>query len=162
MYVGGLIPYLRDTQDQWYLKSFTEEARGNHQSSVWDPIAKQVSSTSDVWIRNALALDDVLNFTDTPTTSWTNSAQLHFDMPDVTMAGETPSMYHDQDSVSTLQPNGRHNSYHNQHSPAEERKEDQSAHEASQHQENIDRNETTQDEESLAQTNTARQDISSL
>ncbi len=74
MYIAGLVPYLRDTRDACYLKPFTEEARAHHQSSVWDPIEKQVSSTSDVWICNApnmeikaggyFAFDEVFQGTD--------------------------------------------------------------------------------------------------
>jgi hypothetical protein len=103
MYIAGLVPYLRDTQDSWFLKVFTEEARATHQNSVWDLIAKQVSSTTDVWVSNALALDDELNFTDTPTSTWFPT-QAQFDIPEVAARGETPAMYRDQDSVSTSTP----------------------------------------------------------
>ncbi len=58
--------------------------------------------------------------------SWSPSTQVQFDMPDVTMTGETPAMYQDQDSVSTFHPNRRSHTFHNQHSAAEERKEDTS------------------------------------
>ncbi len=127
MYIAGLVPYLRDTQDSWFLKFFTKDARARHQSSVWDPITKQVSSTSDVWIRNALALDDELNFTDTPTASWMPSDHVQFDMPDVTMTDETPAMYQDQDSVSTFHPSGRQRQQvRNASTAAEETKEENS------------------------------------
>lgn len=103
MYIAGLVPYLCDTQDSWFLKLFTEEARATHQNSVWDLIAKQVSSTTNVWVGNALALDDELNFTDTPTSTWFPT-QAQFDIPEVAPRRETPAMHRDQDSVyiSTL------------------------------------------------------------
>jgi hypothetical protein len=154
MYIGGLIPYLRDTQDHWYLKAFTEEARGNHQSSIWDPIEKQVSSTSDVWIRHALALDDELNFTDTPTTSWQNSAQVQFDMPEVDMTGDTPALYRDQDSVSTFHPN-RHTKGHHQHASVAEHD--------SQLNPGTDRQDQDEGiEDAVQETNYLRSDISSI
>lgn len=78
-------------------------------------------TTSAVWVSNALALDDELNFTDTPTSSWFPT-QAQFEIPDVQLAGDTPEMYRDQDSVSTFHPN-RHNQVH-QSSTAEETKED--------------------------------------
>jgi hypothetical protein len=120
------IGYLHDTQDPWYLKVFTEEALVTHQSSVWDPITKQVSSTTDVWISNALALDDELNFTDTPTSSWF-PAQVLFEVPDVAVRKDTPALYRDQDSVSTFHSNHRRHVINNQNDAAEETKDENPA-----------------------------------
>jgi hypothetical protein len=106
MYIAGLVPFLRDTQDKWYLKCFTEEAKMRHKSSIWDPKTKQVSSTTDIWVRNALALDDEMNFTDTPTASWAQQPQpqVVIDIPDVSVDDDTPDIYKDQDSISTFHP----------------------------------------------------------
>jgi hypothetical protein len=116
MYIAGLVPFLRDTQDKWHLKCFTEEAKMRHRSSVWDPTTKQVSSTTDIWVRNALALDDEMNFTDTPTASWAQpQAQVVIDIPEVEVDGETPDIFKDHDSISTFHPKyGKDN----QNSPA--------------------------------------------
>jgi hypothetical protein len=106
MYIAGLVPYLRDTQDPWFLRAFTEESKATHQTSIWDPITKQVSSTTDGWISNALASDDKFNFTDTPTASWF-PANVQFDIPEATGGGGTPAMYRDQDSISTFHPHAQ-------------------------------------------------------
>lgn len=64
----------------------------------------QVFSTNDVWIHYVLALDDELNFTDTPTSSWF-PAHAQFEIPDIVARGKTPAIYRDQDSVYTFHPN---------------------------------------------------------
>jgi hypothetical protein len=123
MYIAGLIPYLRDTQDSWFLQAFTEEAKTMHRSSVWDPVTKQVSSTTDAWISGALALDDELNFTDIPTATW-SPAQVQFDIPAISTGGATSALFRDQDSVSTFHPNQRRNLVPASHMSVDESKEE--------------------------------------
>jgi hypothetical protein len=76
---GFILQDLYHTQDPWYLNVFTEEALPTHQSSVWD---------------NALVMDDELNFTDMPTSSWF-PAQVQFEFPGMAVREEAPIMYRD-------------------------------------------------------------------
>ncbi len=51
MFISGLVPYVRDTSGEWYLNAFTVEAIKRHQESSWDPVTKQISSTTDVCVK---------------------------------------------------------------------------------------------------------------
>jgi hypothetical protein len=51
--IAGLIPFLWDTTDSWYMKMFTTEAKYRHASSKWDQATRQVFS-----IEEFLADDD--------------------------------------------------------------------------------------------------------
>jgi hypothetical protein len=90
---------------------------------VWDPVTKQVSSTTDAWFSSALALDNELNFTDIPTSTWF-PAQVQFDIPAVSIGGATLALYRDQDSVSTFHPNQRRNLVPASHMSVDESKEE--------------------------------------
>ncbi len=65
--VAGLIPFLRDTADQWYLSAFTERAKLRHLSSKWDPTTRQVYTAEEGVVDDYLAEDDELNKSDEPT-----------------------------------------------------------------------------------------------
>jgi hypothetical protein len=65
--IAGLIPYIRDTHDPWYLSAFSTEANLRHQSSRWDHKTRQVFSAEEAEISDFLTEDDELNHTDMPT-----------------------------------------------------------------------------------------------
>jgi hypothetical protein len=44
----------------------TVEAIETHADSTWDPVTKQISSTTDAWVKNSLALVEEFNYTEYP------------------------------------------------------------------------------------------------
>ena len=100
MYISGLVPYVRDTAGEWYLNAFTTEAIETHQDSTWDPETKQISSTTDVWVKNTLTMDEELNYTEFPTEE---PVTVQFDIPNFRQQQSNPSpIFKDHDSVSTF------------------------------------------------------------
>lgn len=100
MYQTGMIPYLRDAVGEWYLNAFTVEAIERHVDSIWDPETKQISSTTDAWVKNSLALDEEFNYTEFPN----EEKPIIFDIPSFKhQSQQTPPIVRDFDSVSTFQ-----------------------------------------------------------
>jgi hypothetical protein len=109
MYISGLVPYVRDAAGEWYLNAFTTEAIETHQDSTWDPETKQISSTTDVWVKNTLTMDEELNYTEFPTEE---PVTVQFNIPNFRQQQSNPSpIFKDQDSVSTF--HSRHSNVSN-------------------------------------------------
>jgi DNA-binding transcriptional regulator GbsR (MarR family) len=106
--VAGLIPFLRDTVDKWYLSAFTEHAKLRHQSSKWDPNTRQVYSVEEGVVDDYLAEDDELNKSDEPTVVRQASrvvldeSEIQVNVPVILDPEDFPKMYQDEDSVSTF------------------------------------------------------------
>ncbi len=64
--VAGIVPFLRDTADKWYLSSFSEEAKFRHRLNKWNPDTREVYSAIEGLIDDYLADDDRLNKSDEP------------------------------------------------------------------------------------------------
>jgi hypothetical protein len=106
--IAGLIPYIRDTHDPWYLSAFLTEAKLRHQSSRWDHKTRQVFSAEEAAILDFLTEDDELNHTDIPTeekASTQPNPDVEVNVPPCT--DDTCHHFHeDADSVSTFHPSG--------------------------------------------------------
>jgi len=106
--IAGLVPFLNDSYDPWYLKAFSTEAKQRHFSSHWDHNTRQVFSAEEAEISDILAEDNELNHTDIPTETNRNSAQsnqnVDFQVPRVFES--SPHLTEDDDSVSTFHPQG--------------------------------------------------------
>jgi hypothetical protein len=106
--IAGLIPYIRDTHDPWYMSAFSAEANLRHQSSRWDHKTRQVFSANEAEILDFLTEDDELNHTDITTEE---KAQTQTN-PDVEVNAPpcteyTRHHFHDDpDSVSTFHQGG--------------------------------------------------------
>ena len=112
MYMTGMIPYLRDAVGEWYLNAFTVEAIETHADSTWDPVTKQISSTTDAWVKNSLALDEEFNYTEFPMEN-----PIIFDIPVFSHQSKDVSpLVRDHDSVST---------FHSKYSTASEAQSDE-------------------------------------
>lgn len=66
MYIAGMVPYIREMYGEELLKVFSADSVERHSDSIFDLVTKQISSTTDVWIKNSLALDDEFYYTDIP------------------------------------------------------------------------------------------------
>jgi hypothetical protein len=106
--IAGLIPYIRDTHDPWYLSAFLTEAKLQHQSSRWDHKTRQVFSAEEAEISDFLTEDDELNHMDIPTeekASIQPNPDVEVNVPPCTE--DTRHHFHeDADSVSTFHPSG--------------------------------------------------------
>ena len=108
-FVAGMIPYLRATADPWFQKAFTEEAKIRHLNNKWDPKTRQIFSAEEAAVDGFLAQDDRLNKTDEPTLPTpAQEAHIEFNVPQVASSETFPTMYNDQDSVSTFNPKHQH------------------------------------------------------
>jgi hypothetical protein len=115
MYMTGMIPYLRDAVGEWYLNAFMVEAIETHSDSTWDPETKQISSTTDAWVKNSLALDEEFNYTEYPM----EQNPIIFDIPVFTQQfKDVPPIVRDYDSVSTF--HSKYSSNTDAHSEDEE------------------------------------------
>jgi hypothetical protein len=105
--IAGLVPYLRDSHDPWYLSAFSNEAKLCHQSSRWDHKTHQVFLADEHKISDLLAKDDELNNTDVPAEE---KNSVNPDNPDVEVVippRSEDTAHHlnmDDNSVSTFQP----------------------------------------------------------
>lgn len=98
MYIAGMVPYIREMYGNILFRAFSADAIDRHADSIFDPVTKQISLTTDVWIQNSLAIDDEFNYTDIP-----NEAKLTpVDYVPGTKPITTPQLYRDQDSISTF------------------------------------------------------------
>jgi len=95
MCITGLIPYIRDTKGEEYLKIFSSEAVECHMDLVFDEETKKIFSNTDIWVHNSLVLDDECNFTETPTNIEPTSSAAFY-------SAEVPTIFKDLDSVSTF------------------------------------------------------------
>jgi hypothetical protein len=59
--IAGLIPFLRDSYDPWYLSAFWTEVKLRHLSSRWDYSTRQVFCAEESELADFLAEDDELN-----------------------------------------------------------------------------------------------------
>jgi hypothetical protein len=106
--VAGLIPFLTNTADPWYLNMFTQEARIRQASSKWDPETRQVFSADEFVVDEYLADDDEYNKSDEPTAEKpirkTNQdeSNIRVHVPIIIDPEDSPKMYQDDDSVSTF------------------------------------------------------------
>jgi len=106
--IAGLIPYIRDTHDPWYLSAFSTEAKLRHKSSTWDHKTRQVFSAEEAEISDFLTEDDELNHTNIPTEEKTQT-QTNPDVEvNVPLCTEDTCHHfqNDADSVSTFHQGG--------------------------------------------------------
>lgn len=155
MYISGLVPYLRDTAGEWYLNAFTAEAVERAQDSSWDPETKQISSTTDVWVKNTLTMDEEMNYTDYPTEE---PANVHFDMPSFRHQNGPSPIFKDHDSVSTF--HSRHSDMSEMQSEDEEMAEAQD--QLPTHQKPSHRNSTQKDNQTSVTQDTATSPLNSI
>ncbi len=104
--VAGLVPFLKDTADSWFLKMFTPEAKIQHMSSKWDQATRQVFSAEEFEVEEFLADDDEYNKSDEPTVEKPSrrvrdESHIQVDVPIIIDPEDFPNMY-DADSVSTF------------------------------------------------------------
>lgn len=99
--IAGLIPYLRDTADAWYMSSFSANAIQRHSLSKWDPSTRQVYSAEELAITAFLADDDELNQTDIPMEEKFSSPPENTHVVP-SHSDTTTYLYQDDNSVSTL------------------------------------------------------------
>ena len=106
--VAGIIPFLRDTADKWYLTFFTEDAKLRHRLNKWNPTTREVYSAEEGLIDDYLADDDRLNKSDEPTVVRQtprivrDETNIQVNIPQVAEREEFPTMYRDTDSISTF------------------------------------------------------------
>jgi hypothetical protein len=104
--VVGIIPFLRDTADKWYLSFFKEEAKIRHMLNKWDPSTRQVFSFEEDGLDEYLADDDELNKTDGPTVKkkkvvvLIDESNIQVNVGKVVLKEKFPAMYKDDDSIS--------------------------------------------------------------
>lgn len=101
MYITGLVPFIRDTADAWFLRFFTEDAISRYADAAWDPATNQLACTSDVWINGSLTLDGHLNGEPNNPDS-----QVLLNMPLANPSAAVPPVLRDGDSISTFQTRG--------------------------------------------------------
>ncbi len=106
-FCAGLIPFLRETASPWFLWAFTEEAKVNHTANKWDPKTRQFFSADEAEVEEYLADDDKINKTDEPTlvkSKKKHEEYIQVNVPRVAEYESFPTMYNDNDSVSTFNP----------------------------------------------------------
>lgn len=102
--VAGLVPFLKDTADSWFLKMFTPEAKIQHMSSKWDQATRQVLSAEEFEVEEFLADDDEYDKSDEPTAEKPSrrvrdESHIQVDVPIIIDPEDFPKMY-DADSAS--------------------------------------------------------------
>lgn len=103
--ITGLVPFVRDMHDPWYISTFSSEAKLCHKSSWWHHTTRQVFSADEAEISDFLVKDDELNHTNTPTKLKPNSTCVN---PDIEVNNPTHPddvVHHiqaDDDSVPTF------------------------------------------------------------
>ncbi len=108
--VAGLIPFLKDTADPWFLNMFTPEAKIRHAASKWDHETRQVFSVDESEVDEFLADDDEYNKSDEPTAEKPrrsvirDESNISVQVPIVIDPESFPKMYQDDDSISTFHP----------------------------------------------------------
>jgi hypothetical protein len=98
-FVAGLIPFIKATHSQWFLKFFSEEAQLRHLNSTWDSETRQADSAKEAELYGFLADDDELNMTDEPSSICTCSNHPEHSASRVTNLETLPTLYWDSDSV---------------------------------------------------------------
>jgi hypothetical protein len=98
-----LIPFISATESPWFLKLFKEEAKVRHAHSRWDPATRQVFSAEEAELEDLLADDDAMNKSDEPTLI-RPANPFKVNIPDLLTMETDPTLYKDDDSVSTFQP----------------------------------------------------------
>jgi hypothetical protein len=101
MFITGLVPFIRDTADPWYLALFTPDAIDRHTDAAWDPNTNQLASTSDVWINGSITLDGDL----TGEPGDTSDQQLQVAVETPRPFAGVPPVIRDTDSISTFNTN---------------------------------------------------------
>lgn len=102
-HVAGLMPFLKETADPWFMRLFSEEAKLHHVTSRWDTKTWQEFSAEKTELDCFLEDDDEFNFTgDKHEQSGNNT-------PEVTIQKMSelesfPLLYKDTDSESTFHP----------------------------------------------------------
>jgi hypothetical protein len=106
--VAGIIPFLRDTADNWYFSFFSEDAKLCHKLSKWNPNTREVYSAVEGLIDDYLADDNRLNMSDEPTVMRSATRVVLYEtniqvyVPQVSDLETFPKMCRDTDSVSTF------------------------------------------------------------
>jgi hypothetical protein len=94
-HIAGLIPFLKETANPWFMRLFTEEAKIRHFSYHWDTKTKQAYSAEEAELDIFLLGDDEMNLTE--------EQNIDIQIPPIATK-ETPAMYQDTDSVCTFHP----------------------------------------------------------
>jgi hypothetical protein len=111
-FIAGLIPFLRDEGNSYFLKMFSAEAQQRHATSKWDAKTRQVTSVEEEELNEFLSADEDLNLSDKPTQekpskevqeNENENKHVAFDIPEFTPVN-FPSITNDVDSVSTFHP----------------------------------------------------------
>jgi len=56
-FIVGLVPYIQETANPWFMRHFSEDAKLCHLSSCWDPEARQAFSAEDELLDELFAED---------------------------------------------------------------------------------------------------------
>lgn len=99
MYITGLVPFIRDTTNDWYLSFFSADAISRYSDAAWDPTTNQLASTSDVWVNGSLVVDGDLNGAPTDNTN----QSIDITNPPTMNSSDIPTILRDDDSISTFQ-----------------------------------------------------------
>jgi hypothetical protein len=102
MFITGLVPFIRDTADSWYIALFRPDAIDRHMDAAWDPNINHLAFTSDVWINDSLTLDGDL--TGEPGDTSDKKQQLKVAAPRLFVS--IPAVIHDEYSILTFNKNG--------------------------------------------------------
>lgn len=101
MYITGLVPFIQDTADAWFLiRFFTEVAISRYADASWDPNTNQLACTSDVWIDGSLTLYGHPNGD-----SNNNDEPVILSIP-LALTPTVASVLHDGDLISVFQSRG--------------------------------------------------------
>jgi hypothetical protein len=93
-HIAGLIPFLKETANPWYLKLFSEESKLQHATSRWDTKTRQAFSAEEAEIDNFLDDDDELNLTEEQNIG-VRRAKVEVNIPQVAELEKFPEIYKD-------------------------------------------------------------------
>jgi len=110
--IAGLVPFLKDNGHAYHLKMLTPEAIQWQAKSRWSWEKMEAHSEINVELKNLLAKDDDLIFTDEPTLERSNTTSTSNKPQDPIVSVQIPSfpvehmppMRNEDDSVSTFHP----------------------------------------------------------
>jgi hypothetical protein len=100
-YIARLIPFLKETASAWFMRLFSEEAKIRHFHSRWDNSTRRAYSAEEAELDTLLADNDEMNKTDELILS-KPMGQVEVNIPDVAEMETFPTLYNDNDLVSTF------------------------------------------------------------
>jgi hypothetical protein len=102
-FIAGLVPFIRETSHPWFMRYFSEDTKLRHLSSRWHPDAWQTFSAEDELLDELLTEEMELK-TNIIANAMPSQTSFEFTVPPVAEKDSFPTMYRDEDSVSTFNP----------------------------------------------------------